>query len=318
MRNFVDYYIYYTERVRHINDSVRNAPQKLVSQMENQYRKRVNEIADFIIESGDGNKLLMLAGPSSSGKTTTATMLRERMTERGVRSVRVSLDDFYLGEGLAPLLPDGTRDYECLEALDVELMKKCLLGLAEEGECLMPRFDFVSKKRAKEGTHIKLSGSDIVIVEGIHALNPAVSGCLPVDRTTTVYISVKQGIKEGERTVISPYDIRLVRRLVRDKLFRDSPPDITFSMWPSVRRGEKLYITPYKRNATITINSIYIYEPCVFAPIAVPLLEQVDESSENFGVARTLIKKLNHFEPLPLELIPENSLLREFIGGGIY
>ena len=260
MINFVDYYIHYTERLHHINNAVLNAPSELIRQMEEQYAKRINEIADFVMSTGKGRKLIMLSGPSSSGKTTTANMLVSCAKSSGVNAVCLSLDDFFKGEGKAPRLPDGNYDYESVYALDIDLMKQCLTELLEKGSTMMPRFDFAAKGPEPERYPLNVGENDVVIVEGIHALNPIITDCLPDERMVKIYISVKQGIKEGDETVISAHQIRFLRRLVRDYQFRNSPPERTFEMWPQVLRGEKLYISAYKRHATVTINSIHIYE----------------------------------------------------------
>lgn len=319
MRNFVDYYIKYTERVKDINDAAVNAPAELVSQMERQYRKRIEEIADFLCANGGrGNKLIMLAGPSSSGKTTTACMLCERLEERCVHARRISLDEFFLGRDRSPKLPDGSPDLESVYALNIPQMQECLLGLIEKGECYMPKFSFARQRPEDELVHVKLGGNDVVIVEGIHALNPLVTDCLPDDRMLKVYISVKQGISEGDREVISPYELRLCRRIVRDMLFRGASPEFTFEIWPKVLDGENKYIQPYKRLANVTINSMHIYEPCVISQIALPLLRRITKDSPYFEQAVQLSEKLELFHPLPTDLIPKNSLMREFFGNSVY
>lgn len=316
MINFVDYYIRYTERLRHINNAVKNSPQELIRQMEEQYRKRVNEIADFVMSTGDGRKLIMLAGPSSSGKTTTANMIVKRVKEAGANAVRLSLDDFFKGEGKAPLLPNGVYDYESVYALDIPLIQECMAVLLAEGHCMMPRFDFAAKSPAPERYPLTVGANDVIIVEGIHALNPIITDCLPDDKMVKIYISVKQGIKEGDDEVISAKQIRFLRRLVRDYKFRSSGPDRTFFMWPQVVRGEELYIAPYKRLSTVTINSIHIYEVNAIADKAIELLETVGKESPYYNEAQAYIEKLTLFENLDERLIPEDSLLREFIGQG--
>ena len=203
MINFVDYYIHYTERLRHINNAVLNSPAELIRQMEQQYSKRINEIADFVMSTGNGRKLVMMSGPSSSGKTTTANMLVSRVKKSGANAVCLSLDDFFKGEGKAPLLPNGAYDYESVYALDIELMQQCLTDLLEKGRCMMPRFDFSAKSPAPERYPLEVGENDVIIVEGIHALNPIITDCLPEERMVKIYISVKQGIKEGDDTVIS-------------------------------------------------------------------------------------------------------------------
>ena len=316
MINFVDYYIHYTERLRHINNAVLNSPAELIRQMEGQYAKRVSEIADFVMSTGSGRKLIMLSGPSSSGKTTTANMLVSRVKSSGANAVCLSLDDFFKGEGQAPLLPDGKYDYESVYALDVELMKQCLTELLEKGSTMMPRFDFAAKSPAPERYPLHIGGNDVIIVEGIHALNPIITDCLPEEKMVKIYISVKQGIKEGDETVISAHQIRFLRRLVRDYQFRSSPPERTFEMWPQVLRGEKLYISAYKRLATVTINSIHIYEVNAIADKAIEILGGIPENSPYYPEAQEYIRRLALFENLDEGLIPEDSLIREFIGQG--
>lgn len=316
MINFVDYYIHYTERLRHINNAVLNSPAELISQMEEQYAKRINEIADFVMSTGKGRKLIMMSGPSSSGKTTTANMLVSRVKASGANAVCLSLDDFFKGEGQAPQLPDGKYDYESVYALDIDLMKECLNELLEHGSTMMPRFDFAAKSPAPERYPLHVGENDVIIVEGIHALNPIITDCLPNERMVKIYISVKQGIKEGDETVISAHQIRFLRRLVRDYQFRSSSPDRTFEMWPQVLRGEKLYISAYKRLATVTINSIHIYEVNAIADKAIEILDSLPESSPYYTEAQEYIRRLALFENLDEGLIPENSLIREFIGQG--
>lgn len=314
MRNFVDYYIKYTERLCHINDAVKNSPCDLIRQMEDQYSKRVNEIADFVMSIGKGRKIVMLAGPSSSGKTTTANMIVKRVEDSGASAVRISLDEFFKGERQAPLLPNGLYDYESVEALNIPLMQECLTALLSDGRCMMPRFDFDAKKPAPERTLLEVGENDVIIVEGIHALNPIVTNFLPEEKMVKIYISVKQGIKEGSDEVISAHQIRFLRRLVRDYKFRSSTPERTFAMWPTVERGEKLYIEPYKRMATVTINSIHIYEVNAIADTAIKILGEVSPQSEYYEQAQEYINKLSLFKILDEALIPQNSMIREFIG----
>lgn len=319
MRNFVDYYYRYTERITDINDAAKNSPQGLVDQMEGHYRRRVNEIADFICTTQcKGHKVIMLAGPSSSGKTTTASMLCERINDNGFASKRISLDEFFLGKERTPLLPDGTPDYESIDALDIPLMTECLSGLVKDGECMMPSFDFEKQRPRKEREYVKLDKDEVVIVEGIHALNPIVSGSVPDESLLKIYITIKQGLYEGEEEVITSHELRLARRMVRDMMFRGCSPEVTLESWPKVIAGEQKFIHPFRRSANVIINSIHIYEPCIISQIALPLLHRINEGNEYYEQASHLAEKLEMFEPLPPSLIPANSLMREFIGNGIY
>lgn len=319
MLNFVDYYIKYTERVSDINYAVRNDPYKLVRQMEMQYRRRIDEIADFLCDNDKkGNKLLLIAGPSSSGKTTTARMLCRRFEWHGIKARRISLDEFFLGREKTPKLPDGSPDFESIYALNIPQMQECLLGLITKGECDMPRFDFVTQSPFPGLEHISLGKNDVVVVEGIHALNPIVTDCLPEESTLKVYISVKQGIYEGDREIMTSQEVRLCRRMVRDMLFRGTKPERTFEQWPKVLAGEEEHIQPFKHLSNVTINSIHIYEPCVIRHIALPLLERIGVGSKYAEQALEIKEKLRMFEPLGSDMVPANSLLREFIGNGSY
>ncbi len=319
MKNYVDYYLYFTETLADINKAASDEPQEMIAQMERLYSQTINFISEFIINGEKGNKLLMLAGPSGSGKTTTAAMLCKNIIAHGVNAVRVSLDDFYLGEGQAPVDINGEPDYECVEALDVPLMRKCLIDIVANKPVILPRFNFHTKKREEVGTELNLKGDNIIVVEGIHALNPVICNDLPDNKLLKVYCSVKQGIKLCKnRNAIGPYEIRLIRRMVRDSQFRNTTADETMNMWPSVRSGEEKYLRPHKRSADVTINTVHVYEPCIMAPFAIGLLEQIPEKSENRELAGKLIKKLKKFKAVDVSLVPEDSLLREFIGGSIY
>lgn len=321
MKNYVDYYVHFTETLSDINKAAAEEPKEMIAQMERLYAQNIDFIAEFIINGERGNKLLMLAGPSGSGKTTTAAMLCKSVQKHGVNAIRVSLDDFYLGEGQAPLDKYGKPDYECVEALDVPLMRKCLSDIVENKPVVLPRFNFHTKMRDEEGTELNLTGDNIIVVEGIHALNPVICNDLPDNKLLKVYASVKQGIKErrgDKKNAIDPYDMRLIRRIVRDNRFRNTNAKATMDMWPSVRRGEEKYLNPHKGNADVTINSIHIYEPCIMANFAIPLLEKITEETEHYETAKLLTEKLRRFEPIDESLVPDNSLLREFIGGSIY
>ena len=316
MRNFVDYYIKFAEYLDHINDSAKHAPGELINQTEKIYNKRIDEIAEFIISHGaPGNKVVMLAGPSSSGKTTTAIMMCEAMKSRGTNAVRISLDNFFRASDLVPPLPNGERDYESINTLDIPLLNECLIDLIKKGRADLPKYDFSTGRPVSKRFPMELGGNDVVVVEGIHALNPAVTECLPDERMAKVYISVKQGIFDGDSEVITSQHIRLIRRLVRDKLFRSASAEHTFSMWKGVLKGEQENIYPNKRFANITINSLHIYEVGVMAPILMPILKEITPESKHYPMAEKLISELARFEPIDQSLVPEESLIREFIGG---
>lgn len=318
MRNFINSYNKFVFGLEQINEAAANFPEEFVESMEKMFRDEISGIADYILRPDNKCKILMLAGPSSSGKTTTAHKLRDELIRRGTRTIIISLDDFYLGNGKAPILINGEQDYEAVEALDVQQIKDCLSSLMRYGYCKAPKFDFKLKSPCKDKVHIELGKNDIAIIEGLHALNPIFTANLPKEGLLKAYISVKQGIKDYNGVVFSRRDVRLVRRLARDYNSRGTDAEKTFSMWDSVGRGEFLYIHPFKRTSDVTVNSIHIYEPCVLCHQAIPLLKSIDESSIHFKLSRRILSSIERFYPIDMNLVPKDSLIREFIGGGIY
>ena len=296
-----------------INRDVQKDPQNLVDKMEACYQEQLLEIAKKL---QNHCKVVLLAGPSGSGKTTTAHMLREQLRSLGTETTIISLDDFYLGIPQTPRLPNGEYDYESVYALNLEEVHRCLLGLLEHGSCEKPNFDFVAGKPFPHRTKIELGKNGIAIVEGIHALNPIIAHNLPLEGLVKIYLSVKQGIDSDEQhaTILGPRDLRFIRRLTRDYKYRGVDPARMISMWDNVCRGEDLYIHPFQHSSDYTINSIHIYEPCVFLSVAMPLLQEIPEHHPKYSYAQDLIKGLRAFVPIDSEKVPSQSLLREFIG----
>ncbi len=316
MTNFTNSYNKFVLGLEQINEAAAKYPEEFVDKTEQMFASEVSCVADYIRDKKC--RVLMLAGPSGSGKTTTAYKIGEELEKRGSRAVIISLDDFYLGENKAPLMKDGQYDYEAVEALDIENVKECLKGLMQTGECFAPKFNFKTKSPEIKKEHIKLYKDDVAIVEGIHGLNPIFTKSLPKDGLLKAYISVKQGIKDFNGPILSRRDIRLVRRLVRDSHARETDAEETLSMWDNVGRGELLYIHPFKRTSDITINSIHMYEICVLCSTAAKLLKTVSNDSANFKLAKHVLSGIERFYPIDEKYVPKNSLIREFIGGGIY
>ncbi len=282
--------------------------------MEEAYHDHLRNVARNIRKYHKTVRLVMLSGPSSSGKTTTAHLLRDYLTEFGTGAHIISLDDFYRGLGFIPLLPNGKHDYASVGALDEERIKECLSAVISTGKFTVPRYNFTLGRAEGEDRRFEIGPSDVVIVEGIHGLNPAFTQELPPGSCVKLYVSVKQQIKDANGEVISPMDLRLVRRIVRDVQFRNTNADRTISMWPQVVEGEDMYIRPYRISADYTVNSIHIYEPCVLRTVAIPLLREIAADSPNYRKARDLESRLMRFEPIDAALVPENSMLREFLG----
>lgn len=317
MINFSNSYNKFVLGLEQINSAAAEYPSQFVEDIEKMYRKEVCDVVNYVLNRCDRCKVLLLAGPSSSGKTTTAHLIKQELINRGAQAIIISLDDFYLGGNKAPLNEDGTPNYEAIEALDIDLVKECLKNLKNNGVADIPQFDFKVRSRKIDTNHIELSNNGIAIIEGIHALNPMfinhIKGGL-----VKLYISVKQGIKDYNGEILSRIDIRLLRRIVRDYHNRNTNPEDTFSMWASVRKGESLYIDPFKRTSDVTINSLHLYELCVLCHTAVPLLLSIKEGSVYYKLSRKLLSGVERFYPITEDLVPKNSLIREFIGGGIY
>ena len=213
-----------------------------------------------------------------------------------------------------PLLPSGERDYETVNALDVEMVRQCIRSVIDQGTCMLPAYDFMTSERRLNARALDVRENGFVIMEGIHALNPIFTKDLPAGSAIKLYVSVKQQIKDANGEVVSPMDLRLIRRIARDVQFRNTSAERTLAMWPNVVAGEDKYIRPYRMSADYTVNSIHIYEPCVLRSSVIPLLRSIPEDSPHYRKARDLDARLMRFEPVDPDLVPENSMLREFLG----
>lgn len=318
MGTLLNDFVEYENNVEAINRAVNNDPEGFVLRTEDAYHKNIRAIAEELAQETPACRLVMLAGPSSSGKTTTAHLLADALRAVGTGAVIISLDDFYRGEYHAPLLPSGKHDYESVEALNLPEIQQCLYDLVEKSRCSMPVFNFEIRMPYPHRRPVSLGEHEIAVVEGLHALNPLLINKMPALRVKKIYISVKQGVFNGERELFGPNEIRLVRRIVRDHRFRGTKPETTLDMWKNVMDGERKYIKPFRKDADFTINSLHAYELCVLARECGELLHTVPETSPQFGIARKMAAGLEHIVPLSGELVPKNSILREFIGGGIY
>ncbi|MBQ2848694.1 MAG: nucleoside kinase [Clostridia bacterium] len=289
------------------------ASEKFLADSSKAYHEKIGETSSEIF-SDHNKKIVMLAGPSSSGKTTTAKLLSESLNMLGGKAYTVSLDDFYLPRSIQyPLDENGEPDFECVEALDVELIHLSLQRLTESGKSAFPIFDFTTGERINNAKTIELRENDVIIVEGLHALNPIITDTLDESKLFRIYISVSSRVYENDGSVLlSKRDLRFIRRMVRDYKFRSMPVERTFEIWSSVMRGEDKYLFPFEGLADVKINSFHPCEPCIMSPMAIPLLQGVGGGfSEK---ADLLINKLKLFKNIDYSLLPENSLLREFTG----
>ena len=296
-----------------INKNIIADPKGFITACEGAFSNKVNAIADSIADL-PGNRLVMLAGPSSSGKTTTAKLLAAEFTRRGRRALTVSLDDFYLGRDVPFKFEDGTPDYETVQSLDVPYIKVCLQSLMKTGKCMLPRFSFQTGEREETLIETSIGKDDLVIVEGLHALNPLITAALDEEALTKLYVSVSTRVTHDHSILFSKRELRFIRRLVRDYQFRSSSVDHTFYLWNGVRKGEDRYLFPFSPLAEVRIDSIHYYEPCAFKSLAVPLLAQIAPDSPYFTTAQSILERFKPFSVIDRSLIPQGSLLREFIG----
>ena len=321
MQNIANSYRRYALTLEKINKYAEKDPEGFVLMSENAYRTDIREIAKGILNSKHRCKVIMLAGPSASGKTTTAHMLQEELLNLGSGSEIISMDNFYLGEEKVPRTAEGKPDFETVYALNIPQIEECISNLLQFGKCDIAQFDFAKRCPKDKTVRVNLGSDSIAIIEGIHALNPIFTEHIKsVAGLKKIYISVKQGIRELGHTgyLLTAAELRLFRRIVRDYKFRSSSAEHTLGMWDNVLFGEKKYIVPYKYSGDITINSIHIYEPCITASEAVPILSEISESSEEYAYAQYLIERAAKFSSISEKYVPENSLMREFLGNGKY
>ena len=301
-------------KLEFINEQAKNNTKDFVKTCETRYQNIIDDIAQRIVDE-KGREIVMLAGPSSAGKTTTAKKLCEALNKKGVKTYVLSLDDFYLNREDIPYLPDGTQDFETVDALDLELFSKCVNELLKGETVKNPIFDFTTGKRsATKFNEITLGSEDIVIIEGLHALNPVITEQI-VGKLLKIYINVSSRIYDEKNNIIlNKRNMRFVRRMVRDYKFRDSSVTNTYKLWKNVTAGEDKYLFPYRHLADIKINTIHLYETCVLKNQALSLLYESEISEEFKDDAKRLRKALEKFECIDISLVPEDSLLREFLG----
>ncbi len=309
---------FYDKRVLHVDDvntAIKADSLAFIAREETRYRENVQRVANHLNETMPGRCLVMLAGPSSAGKTTTANNLRLALEAKGRQASIVSLDDFYRGRGLAPLLPDGSYDYESIEALDLPLLQQCMAELLQDGVTRLPRFDFHTHAPKKERFELRIEEHSVVIFEGIHALNPVLEEHLPLDNVYKIFINVMSRIyDDDDAKLLARRDLRLCRRMLRDYQFRSSSIENTLDMWRQVVRGEELYMFPYVDTANATFDTMHAYEPAMIGPRLLPLLREVPTDSPYAETIAHLIDALSRFDPLSVNELPSESLLREFIG----
>ena len=288
-----------------------------VNMCETKHNNMLAELGQIIEKDIDNIRLIAIAGPSSSGKTTFSNRLRIELMSRGINPLRISIDDYYLPKNQAPLDENGNPDLEHIEALDIDLFNEHMLKLIQGEEITLPSFNFKTGIR-EDGLKCKVDSKTPIIIEGIHALNDILTSSIPKHQKFKIYISPQIQINIDNHNPISLTDIRLLRRIVRDKKSRNTSAEKTLEMWSSVRRGEFNWIYPNQEGANYIFNSELTYELCVMKKYALPALQAINNDHPYFIMANRLIKFLKHFKDIDDKFVPCNSLLREFIGGSCF
>lgn len=288
----------------------------LINVAETLHSKQLGRISDRIAECGA--RIVLLAGPSSSGKTTTAKRLAIQLMTNMLTPKMISLDDYFIDREHTPRDAEGELDYESLYALDLERLQSDLQRLLRGEEVNLPTYSFELGRRVEKPRPLRLNPDEVLLIEGIHGLNPELTGQLAADKLFKVYVSALTTLRIDDHNWIPTTDNRLLRRIVRDYKYRHTSALDTIRRWPSVRRGEERWIFPYQENADAMFNSSLLFELGVMRDYAIPVLRRVPHDVAEYAEAHRLIRFLEYFEPIPADQIPSTSLLREFLGGSTF
>lgn len=306
-------------QLQEINRRIKSDVKEFLAECDQAYAQRVSLAADKVLANLERSPIVLLSGPSGSGKTTTALKIAEELRRRGVNSHAVAMDNYFktLDRRTAPRTPEGDIDYESPLCMDMDLLDEHFTALSAGAQIIIPKFEFARQMRNDAaGVPLQLGKNEIAIFEGIHALNDDIAGRHP--EATKLYISARSNVNEGAALRFKGTWMRLTRRTVRDYQFRGTDAAQTLDMWANVRRGEKLYISPFKNRADIIFDSSLPYEVSVMRNFAPDILKSVPADNERYEEIMDLMAAFEWFEPIDPELVAGDSLLREFIGGGTY
>ncbi len=306
------------ERVYKLNEAIKeNRIKEIILLAEALHEKKIANIADNIAKNKK-IKMILIAGPSSSGKTTFAQRLGIQLRLNRLKPVTISVDNYFVERKDTPRDENGELDFECIEAIDLELFNNHLTKLLNGEEVEMPEFDFIEGTKRYNGKKIKLAEDEVLVIEGIHCLNDKLTSKIPAEQKYKVYISALTVLNLDRFNRISTTDTRLIRRIVRDYQFRGYSAKHTIRTWNKVNEGEEKNIFPFQEEANFIFNTSLIYELCALKPIVMPLLEEITKEDEEHAEAQRLINMLKYFESIPNDYVPMNSLLKEFLGGGAF
>ena len=302
--------------LKDLNERTKLDTPGLIACAEEHYHEIIKRVA-LETDKNPAIRIILLAGPSGSGKTTSANLISDAIKASGRESMVISLDDFYRDsfDPEYPRLESGERDFESLDALNVPDLQKMLMRVSLGEDFVIPKYDFKLGKRVEERRHSPMPDG-VVIIEGLHALNPRVFSLLPKERLYRIFISVSTNINDGDERILSGRKIRFTRRMVRDSIYRNADARRTLSMWKSVLRGEDIYLYPHRDNADISFNTFHEFELGVMRTFVEKLISE--ELAGESDYANTVRAAILTVEPINLSLVPETSLIREFVPGGIY
>lgn len=307
------------ENVGALNDIVKAGEiGDLIRVSEALHEKKIAEIADKITNHEEEKRIVLISGPSSSGKTTFANRLGIQLRVNGFTPKTISLDNYFVNRDRTPIDETGDFDYEALEAIDVELFNKHLAALLEGREVEIPIYNFETGSREEKGINMVMNKNTILVIEGIHGLNDRLTASISPEDKYKIYVSALTSINIDDHTRIPSTDTRIIRRIVRDHQFRGCSAINTINRWPSVRRGEEKNIFPYQENADIMFNSSLVYELCLLKIYAEPLLLQLGPENERYSEVKRLIEFLSYFLPVDGKDVPVNSIVKEFVGGSCF
>jgi uridine kinase len=311
--------LYFNEEsfeIKKVNVKSDEEQSKIISEFEKRYEKKIKNIADKLIN--ENKRILMLSGPSSSGKTTTSYRIADELKKYGKTAITISLDNFYKNKADAALGENGEYDFESVNAIYADLVKEKLAALVYEGKTFLPIFDFKAGVRKDNFAETILPDNGVIIVEGIHALNNVVTAELPKEISVKIYVSVHSNFVLDGQVIISKRNVRLLRRMTRDYTYRGSSPENTMNMWGNVCEGEDKYIRPFAKFADVRIDSAFPYDVGILKNEVKELLSMIKNDSGHYSKAQKLLKGIESFESYNSSLLPPTALLREFIGGSTY
>lgn len=306
-------------KVSELNKAAGNGKSEtLIKVTEALHEKKIGQIADQIAARRDKLRIVLISGPSSSGKTTFGKRLAVQLLVAGIKPLNLSLDNYFVDREHTPRDANGDYDFEALEAIDLKLFNQQLVDLLNGGEVEIPKFSFETGSRQYDGTKLKMSKENILIIEGIHGLNPNLTPSIPAEAKYKIYVSALTSINFDNHTRIPTTDNRLIRRIVRDYKYRKYSARDTISRWSSVRHGEEIHIFPYQEEADVMFNTALLYEFAVLKPFAEPILLEVQPNQPEYSEANRLLKFFSYFKPMQPREIPPTSILREFLGGSSF